>query len=256
MGRMPDVETGEVAPKRPERLDIKTNLVGDFKFFYLGQEFKGKKFKREDVKAALGLIEAKPETKDHVVADREVNEVVDKSSEAAVLKAGERSIKKRTIDEMQYKGLTELTAFFIEMSQAATLGGGEYSSVRMLTIETGAAEYLISRNQADLQTLDANRAQYTGDNTHQGIQNCYALSKADGEKARSIFEKNDHRVVDNKIGPGFQAEMGGIRFLFVYLDEGSSFKVDETGEPVPVANNTEKPAEPTEEAEEEMQMAA
>lgn len=223
-------ETQEVRLEEPptKKVEFETNLVGQFKFFYVNQEFRGKKFTAEDHEIALGLISANEKIKDHVVEGDDVNEVADKSSEAALIQMGKRARETTTATPMKYEGLSELMAFFRAMSQAATLGGGEYSAVKMLTVDPNAARYLISRNQADLQTLDAARSQYTGDTTHEGIKCCYALSKEDGEYARSIFKNNGHRVVDNQIGAGFQAEMGGVRFLFLYVD-ASSFKPVEDG---------------------------
>ncbi len=228
--QQPRIEDENQKPKLPQKEMGKVwrNVLGEARFNYVGRQYGAKRFTASDIDKIFHLINAEIDEKEQEVSNDVVNDITSEKFDAANAKGQDCTSSIAS----EVKGLQELWSFFVRMSNASSITDGEYSTAKMFTVDDASIGRLDQMNQIDFKSQALNSSAINVDTANAGAQYYFVVDNDEGEKAKEIFEKHGHNVSQNKNGPGFQAEMGRIRFAFLYVEMNGVEEdvVDEKGE--------------------------
>ncbi|OGH87573.1 MAG: hypothetical protein A3J93_03550 [Candidatus Magasanikbacteria bacterium RIFOXYC2_FULL_42_28] len=213
-------------PPKKELGKVWRNVLGDARFNYVDRQYGAKRFTAGDVDKIFHLINAEVGEKEDEVSDEVVNDI--KADKTAVALAKGQDCTSSIASEV--KGLRELWQFFVRMANASSITGGEYSAAKMFMVDDASVGRLKQMNQIDFKGQPLNSSAINVDTANAGAQYYFVLDNDEGKNVKEIFEKHGHNISENKNGPGFQAEMGRVRFAFLYVEMDKDLEEDVANE--------------------------
>lgn len=209
-------ELGEQQQKSQEKKPAYLTNFGEFKTTIrmgdVPRSFVVRPINSADISKFRGAIATEISKKEEMITNEFALQTP--QSDAEVLERGRLAQQTNESTTQSLQGEKEIMNNFLE--EIDLILNGQQPNIYVFEDET--AQAVLNLYMSEVKGTELNSAPDMQDITNQGAQYCFVLTPSKGEEMAEIFRKYDHRVDELKSGRGFNAEVGGVRMLFIYSE--------------------------------------